>query len=372
MQRGIQWGGNAAQLLAAIAAMGLAGIAGATGYSAEPQEADVGLPNAAAPGVEISVQPPRDLKDVALAAKPMPAERRPAIAANPKHPERLVLSLVTSRVNSDVAHCAILRSGDGGRTWSAPILLPDPSGDPGGLCSYDDVAYAPDGKRVYAAYTDGPVSSTVLVSSSTDDGATWQKPAVAIDDPYGGPLIPRPSISTPVRDGDAKWVYLAVQSRFADPGTNISLPARATAASAGAPSVGSPAGDSSMTLAEVAWPVASTAKSSSAISNRLWVRSRPFGTRRSSDHGTNFDGPAAVAIGYAGDADVKIGKLGVAHVAFAMRSANFTYDIAYVWSAGPPYTTWSEPVTVNDAAFDATIRRRHSPCSVAGPQPPCT
>ena len=73
--------------------------------------------------------------------------------------------------------------------------------------------------------------------------------------------------------------------------------------------------------------------------------------RRSSDHGANFDGPAAAAVGYADDPDIKIGNLGVAHVAFAKQSSGNFYNMAYVWSPGPPYTTWSDPVMVNDGGF---------------------
>ena len=114
-----------------------------------------------------------------------------------------------------------MRSGDAGRTWSAPILLPDASGNPGGTCFYDDVAYAPDGKRVYAAYTDGASSPRILVSSSTDDGGTWAKPVVAIEDPYGDNSYLSPSLATPLRETDAKWVYLTAQSKDGDPGTSI-------------------------------------------------------------------------------------------------------------------------------------------------------
>ena len=192
----------------------------------------------------------------------------------------------------------------------------------------DDVAYAPDGKRVYAAYTDGGSNSTVLVSSSTDDGATWATPVVAIEDPYGDYGYLSPSIARPLREADAKWVYLSVQSKNEDPGINISFSRSDDRGLNWSPERGIAGGDLLRSSQRRQGGRRPRRRSSDHLF-RIGVGSGAghLGAR-SADHGTNFDGPAAVAIAYAGDPDVKIGNLGVAHVAFAKQSGNF-YNMAY-------------------------------------------
>lgn len=56
---------------------------------------------------------------------------------------------------------------------------------------------------------------------------------------------------------------------------------------------------------------------------------------------------------------VKIGHQGAAHLVYGREGGQGDAgDIEYIWSPGPPYTTWSQPVTVND---DALPRTQHSP-----------
>jgi hypothetical protein len=264
------------------------------------------------------------------------------------------VSLVTG-VTGDVARCVILRSGDGGRTWSAPIPLPDLAGNPGGRCFSNDVAYAPDGKRVYAAYTDGPIGSSVLVSSSTDDGATWQKPAVAIEDPYGDRSFFSPSIATPLRESDAKRVYLTVQSSFGNPGRNISFSRSDDRGLTWGSARGIAGGNSENRVGggQVAGGIGGEVLISWFEDERAPDLIPGFWIIRSPDHGTNFDPPVRVATDYAGFAsDVKIGRAGVAHLVYERRSRRPLKDfgdIGYTWSP-PPYTTWAAPVTISDAA----------------------
>lgn len=332
-------------LLATIAVLGIAGVVGTTGYSAEPQEADVGPPAAAG---EISVQPPRDLKDVALAVKPRLSERRPSVVANPKHPEQLALAVVQGEGDE---RCTIRRSDDGGRSWAAPVSLPRPGG---ASCRYVDLAYAPDGGRLYAAYD--AAFSKLVVSSSTDNGGTWQPPVVALqgDNVFDEGFI-LPNLATPRQPADRDVLYLTASVSDSEPGVDFVF-VRSTDGGqtwGGGKLVAS--GDSLNNV--VGGQIAGGNGGELLIS---WFEEergpdfRPaFWIIRSADYGANFDLPVRVATDYAGDgSDVEIGPAGVAHLVYERRSRRLLKDlgdIGYTWSE-PPYKKWAAPVTISDGA----------------------
>jgi hypothetical protein len=329
-------------LLAAIAALAVAGLVGATGYSAEPPDADVGAPTATGPAGEISVQPPRDLRDIALAAKPRLSERRPSVAANPADPRRLTISFAAGG-----GRCVVRRSSDAGRTWSAPVVLPQPVGS-SASCYYADLAYAPDGARLFAAYT---ASAALLVASrSDDDGKTWRSPTIVGEGGTDGPYFLLPNLATPLQAGNRDVVYLTANARYNEPGLSVVF-ARSTD---GGESWGGhkwiASGDGVDTV--VGGRVAGGNGGEVLIS---WYETYLEGlsVMRSPDYGENFDPPVRVATDYAGYAsDVAVGRAGVAHLVYERRSRQPLKDfgdIGYTWSP-PPYTTWAAPVTISDTA----------------------
>jgi hypothetical protein len=84
---------------------------------------------------------------------------------------------------------------------------------------------------------------------------------------------------------------------------------------------------------------------------------------RSRNHGAAF-APRTIAatdaVAYGLGPDIKIGDKGAAHVVYDRVAPlpDDAGDIGYLWSPGPPYTTWSKPVTVN---HDGSARRQFSP-----------
>jgi hypothetical protein len=83
--------------------------------------------------------------------------------------------------------------------------------------------------------------------------------------------------------------------------------------------------------------------------------------RRSGNHGATF-GPTVNAATHAhpecvySSSDIKIGHQGAAHLVYGRNGdgAGGVGDIQYIWSPGVPYTTWSQPVIVNDDGLSRT------------------
>jgi hypothetical protein len=247
----------------------------------------------------------------------------------------------------------------------------------------------------------------IIVNYSDDNGATWSAPIIALDgDPYTvrytrcgpsdycGTLIEpgfvydKPWIGTPQNAADASWVYVT-SSRFDAPGpVRISF-ARSSnkGASYGSAQVlesgddvvlvqgsrptGGPAGD-----LLVAWY--------SSGADGWLIGGFRIRTRYSSNYGASWNA-AVTAVQDASELpfwlgphtfykrwwgsmfpDVEIDGDGLAHlvythdpvangtcsegsVVFYQCSSNAEDgDIRYSLSAGPPYTSWSAPATVND------------------------
>jgi hypothetical protein len=130
--------------------------------------------------------------NVGIGISPAADENEPTVAASPAGKGVVVAGSHSFDVATGTLRCVAYRSRDGGRSWSAPVALPQLS--PDSFCSDPVLAYAADGRRVYYAYMDIKVSDSgqpplitfsseldVLVSHSDDGGATWSRPAVALD-----------------------------------------------------------------------------------------------------------------------------------------------------------------------------------------------
>ena len=134
--------------------------------------------------------------NVGVIANAQSDENEPTVASNPTRPRSLVAGSHSFNPDTGMLHCVASSSSDAGRTWSAPVELPQLGAD--SFCSDPVLAWAPDGRRVYYAYMDIKSFQSealplvtfgddldVLVSSSTDGGHTWSAPTIALDgDPF--------------------------------------------------------------------------------------------------------------------------------------------------------------------------------------------
>lgn len=292
---------------------------------------------------------PRDFQDVALATDLAQGEDHPALAVHPRNSDRLV-ALMNVRDGWRYG-CVVRRSSDGGRTWSAPILLPNARPE----VYFCEIAYAPDGERIYAAYTDHSWSH-VWISISDDDGATWQDPIVAMESDSYQHLYGWPTLAVPFCEQDRDRVYLVALAdawdqasrsvafaRSADRGRTWTKPLELASSSSPVEIQGvSVAAGASADLI-VAWHL-----------NNGPDRPGPIEARRSTDHGKTF-GSVITAVdrldyyeNYWTDLSVRIDASGTAHMVYNHLSTDDGIDIHYTRSR-PPYSTWAEPMPLQKA-----------------------
>ncbi len=349
---------------------------------------------------------PAWFRNVGIGVHPTKHENEPAVAANPINRENLVAGSHFFGPPAPTANrCVAYTSSNYGANWSAPFAMPHLN--PLSQCSDPVLAYAPDGSRVYYAYMDiktifnpaPPVTFTIdldiVVSYSDNNGATWTGPIIALN---GLPTIITfaPLSFTPgfqydkcwigthntVAQDQSNWVYVTA-TRFDDfsPfGIHIAFTRsgnKAAVSSWSAPTLlesgrglapvvvvqGSrpTGGEGGQVL--VAWYSSGT---DGWLSGSFRIR-----TRRSGNNGATFDpavnaavdsfelpfwlGPFAFYHRWWGAMfpDVEISPGGAAHIAYthdpvAGSSNAEDGNIRYVTSSGPPYTSWSAPVTIND------------------------
>ena len=127
--------------------------------------------------------PPRDFADVKLATAGRAG--RQAVAVNPKNLNVLLATYAGQ------GSCWVRTSTNAGQTWGNVRKLAMPSGKPN--CDVPAVIWAPDGDRVYAAYsyripypTDYGVTleTGAILSYSTDKGLTWSVPKIVEVDTF--------------------------------------------------------------------------------------------------------------------------------------------------------------------------------------------
>ena len=320
------------------------------------------------------------LEDVPIAASPGAEENEPSVAANPRQKKKLVVGYHSI---TDNVYCHARRSSDGGRTWSAPVVMPQLTAE--SSCSDPVVAYAPDGSRVYYAYMDIKFTTgddyDILVSYSADDGATWIGPFIALNSAAGLFVYDKPWLGT--ADDDRRYVYVtATRFDLTAPGACAIVFTRSTdrGTSFGGPTVLDQSGGG---CGEGSSPVVQGSRPSGGRHGQVlaaWYHSGTDGwlagsftirTRHSTDHGATF-GPPAVAATDHSEApfwlgpfvcyerwwgsmypDVELGPDGAAHIIYTHDPVPGSEtaeegDVRYVRSGGAPYTRWSRPVTVND------------------------
>ena len=322
----------------------------------------------------------RKLGDIPVAADPNADENEPSVTANPKKKKLLVAG---SHFITNVVRCEARHSSDGGRSWSAPILLPQLTAE--SECSDPVLAYSPDGRRVFYAYMDIKASPAedfdVLVSYSEDDGRTWIGPFVALDGVGNVFDYDKPWIGTPFDRGN--YVYVTA-TRFDLTGAgdcHIAFTRSTNGGTAyGAPQI---LDESTGGCGVDASPVVQGSRPAGGKHGNVlvaWYNSGTDGwlngafsirTRHSANFGATF-GPIVDAATDASETpfwegpfacyarwwitmapDVEIDAAGRGHITYthdpvAGSETAEDGDIRYVTSRGAPYTGWSRPVTVND------------------------
>ena len=348
--------------------------------------------------------------DVPIGANPDVDEFNPSVAANPVQMNYLVAGsqYYTEDPNpGDTGEgrktCVVYTSSDGGQTWTEPQPMPMLSDTSD--CQYPVIAYAPDGSRVYYAYTDikATVESTeltftrtsdwdILVSTSEDNGVTWSAPVVALDgapsfsiyEETAGEYVEfqdgfdyvHPWISTPVDPAESDWVYVTatLNERLAeDYGDPLIMFASSS--------------DGGTTWGE---PVMMDEGHREFTTTILVDDSRPAGglggdvlvawyyvglafntveirTRYSSDHGATWNEIVIAAadtylITFAArdpNPDVEIDGQGGAHIVYTNdpgqdQENGENGDIRYIESNAAPYLDWSAPITVNTDGLTRT------------------
>lgn len=310
------------------------------------EDAVEALPDiAAAP--EYTVSPPRDFPDVKLAAAGRLGSQ--SVAVNPKNASVFVAAYANQGT------CWVRTSMDAGKTWAAAKKLPTP--DKQQYCgTYDAppaVLWAPDGSRIYAAYSySSPLSvygeAGAVVSSSTNNGATWSVPVIAAKDEYSE-VFSSVRLATPLRPSDARWVYLVsesyshVQHSFdfvssSDMGKTWSakqLLDRFYSTYDGydtAPSIAGGLGGEVL----VAWG--------------NWdydMDSLSIVVTRSTNYGSRFSPPTVAVPNAYGHTAVGFGSGGVAHLVYDDSWSKL--GVFYTYSNKAPRTTWKNPIKLNDA-----------------------
>lgn len=122
---------------------------------------------------------PIALADRPVGTDPTIHENEPSIAVKPNNANTVVAA--SHLIGDPSGKCGAFRSADKGETWTGPVLLPLRFATD--LCSDPVVRWSPDSSHVFAAYMSirGDFSTAdIVVTRSTNNGATWAAPKVAI------------------------------------------------------------------------------------------------------------------------------------------------------------------------------------------------
>jgi hypothetical protein len=355
----------------------------------------------------------KKLNDVGIGVSDLD-ENEPTVVASPKDKKKLVAG--SHLVTFSLISCVAYTSADRGTTWTAPVAMAqltatsfcsDPvlAYAPNGNRVY--FAYM----DVKQDFTEFPLPTLtidydILVSFSDNDGASWTGPVVALDgeptifvfDPDTGEIVSftpgfvydKPWIGTHVDRSQNDRAYVsATRIDILDP----IFPGDCHIAFAGSDALGVSGSWNSPTLLDSSSGgcgipfLVSGSRPKGGLGGDVvvaWYNSGSDGflngsfeirTRRSPDHGATWDstfvasfdsfevpaflGPNFFYHRWSGTMfpDLEIDSKGGAHIVYTHDpDPNFASpedgDIRYISSPGPPYASWSPPVTVNDDGLE--------------------
>jgi hypothetical protein len=294
---------------------------------------------------EYTVNPPRDFADVKLASAGLVGSQ--SVAVNPKNANVFVSTYANQGT------CWVRTSTDAGRTWAAAKKLPMPPAKQNCASgAAPAVLWAPDGSRIYAAYTysiplDSYYELGTVVSSSTNNGATWSVPVIATKYAEGEEL-PSVRLATPLRASDAKWVYLVSEFywhvlhsfnfvRSSDMGKTWSVKQSLNSFYSTydgydtSPSIAGGLGGEVL----VAWGNWDYEPESFYIA-----------VTRSTNYGSSFSPPTTTVPNAYGGTAVAFGNSGVAHIVY--NDSWSQGGVFYTYSTKAPRTKWAMPIKLND------------------------
>jgi hypothetical protein len=315
-----------------------------------------------APAGQIATAGPTDFPDVRLAAGATVGNQ--PVAVNPKNAARFAAAYVENGV------CYVRTTANGGKTWATANRLPMPAGTQS--CDVPALAWAPDGSRVYAAYSyerkDNAgliVESGAVVSLSKDHGNNWSSPVKALrytdtqglDQVYASFETLR--LATPLREANANWVYLVADVSRYRPGEIVftrsadrtrTWSARELLGSysftfdfkSGLSIAGGPKGE-----VLVGWGFGSV------------FEPPALEVVQSGNHGATFaDAVIAAPNAAAYHTAAVFSTDGTAHIAYDQCKSSddcTTERVRYMYSSRAPYTSWSSPMTLNDDSGDRQV-----------------
>lgn len=310
------------------------------------------------------VMPPKDFADVKLATTGRVGGQS-SVAVNPKNANDFVTAYAAG------GSCWVRTSTNAGQTWAAAKKLPMLAGKPN--CDNPVVTWAPDGSRVYAAYsyrstfTDkwGDVytkEAGVVATSSLNKGLSWSSPSVAAT--YSGEYdqIVSLRIAAPVNGSDTRSLYVLITwlpfdddvidlVRSGDQGKtwfkrHYLVGGDDIFGAFGASVAAGPEGE-----VLVAWTFFDCQDFPCAYEIQV---------NRSKDYGATFQNQSIVP-NTSGETAVAFGGAGVAHLVYSAYepASPGTY---YVYSTKPPYTSWSSPVVLSD---NLSANHHYSPAITA-------
>lgn len=303
---------------------------------------------------EYTVMPPRDLANVKLATyRSIGAQ---PVTVNPKNSNVFLAAYGSRAFYALQGFCWVRTSTNAGRTWGAPKKLPMPEGDP--HCDRSALAWAPDGSRVYAAYSYWNLDADgagVAISSSTDNGLTWSSPKTVVHFHDSNVIGASVKLATPITENDANWLYIVIgENVYGNDGENYyfsrsddwgntwspvdDILSHGEREGPTPPSIaGGPGGEVLISYSYVVCenPTCST-------------ETHDIKVNYSSDRGAHFQEHIVAVPDAIGDTAVAFGGAGTAHIVYTPWYENTpAFGPYYVYSTKPPYTKWSKPMALN-------------------------
>lgn len=283
-----------------------------------------------------------------------------SLAFDPLNPKRVVAAI------QDDGGCQVKISTDGGASWGQ--VVPLPAAVPGTVdCDDPVVTFAPDGGRIHAVFGANGANfpGNTFHTSSMDGGRTWSAPTI-LPQPqnvvYPGLIgeVHSRKLATPLRAANAKYLYLAASLYIGESMHGLGFTSSSDGGTTWTPWTVIAVVSKNFAPWNQGVSVAGGLRGRVSL---VWDEGDEAGILRirvaqSTDYGASFlpaitaasETPSGIAYPFGGSPDAKFGPEGRLHVVYS-RVHNGVASVRYVSTTVPSYATWSKPVTVSDAAF---------------------